>query len=55
VAAWGYRFVSASRRAVQRGSDASRPFGIVMRNAVIVSQNGMGTGDQQLGLVLLRR
>jgi hypothetical protein len=26
-----------------------------MRNAVIVSQNGMGTGDEQLGLVLLRR
>ena len=28
---------------------------IVMRNAVIVSQNGMGTGDTALGLLLLRR
>lgn len=26
-----------------------------MRNAVIVSRNGMGWGDEQLGLVLLRR
>ena len=26
-----------------------------MRNAVIVSQNGMGTGDAGLGLLLLRR
>jgi hypothetical protein len=26
-----------------------------MRNAVIVSQNGMGTGDVELGLLLLRR
>jgi hypothetical protein len=30
-------------------------FGIIMRNAVIVSRNGMGSGDEQLGLVLLRR
>jgi len=28
---------------------------IVMRNAVIVSQNGMGSGDAGLGLLLLRR
>jgi hypothetical protein len=26
-----------------------------MRNAVIVSQNGMGSGDPELGLLLLRR
>jgi len=26
-----------------------------MRNAVIVSQNGMGSGDVRLGLLLLRR
>jgi hypothetical protein len=30
----------------------SRPF---MRKAVIISQNGMGSGDTELGLVLLRR
>ena len=29
--------------------------GIAMRNAVIISQNGMGTGDDRLGLLLLRR
>ena len=26
-----------------------------MRNAVIVSRNGMGTGNEELGLLLLRR
>lgn len=26
-----------------------------MKNAVIVSQNGMGSGDSELGLLLLRR